>query len=209
MGMSNKRISQIGQTFGRLTAISDAEDMNGKSASICQCECGTVKSYRNGSLTSGNTLSCGCLHNDLLSERLMKHGMLDSQIYGVWIGMKDRCCNPNSERYADYGGRGITVCDRWVSSFNNFFADMGDIPFKGAQIDRKENDKGYSPDNCKWSTRNEQARNKRNNRILVFNGVGRCLTEWAEITGIKTGTLISRLKRGWQIERALTEGSTH
>jgi hypothetical protein len=116
--------------------------------------------------------------------------------------MIQRCTNPNSEKFPSYGGRGITVCDRWLK-FENFLADMGEPP-PGKQIERIDNSKGYEPGNCKWATRFEQARNKRNNRLVTYQGETFCVAEWAEKKGLKIPTLWTRLfKWNWEIERAL------
>jgi hypothetical protein len=113
----------------------------------------------------------------------------------IWSSMVRRCTNPRNKAFPAYGGRGITVCDRW-RDFTNFLADMGECP-EGLSIDRKDNDKGYEPGNCRWATQSEQCRNTRRNVILTLNGVSHCLVEWAEITGINYGTLNDRIRRGW------------
>lgn len=115
-----------------------------------------------------------------------------------------RCCNPKSQVYENYGGRGITVCERWLESFENFFADMGVCP-TGLSIDRIDNDGPYSPENCRWATDKEQGRNKRTCRFLEMNGERLPLSEWAERLGIPENTIRNRLRRGWSDERTLTE----
>jgi len=117
--------------------------------------------------------------------------------------MFQRCYNPNGTKYADYGGRGITVCDRWLK-FENFYADMGDRP-EGMEIDRfPDNDGNYEPGNCRWATRPEQMRNTRANRMITFQGRTQCLTDWANEIGVGCSTICTRLARGWSLERALT-----
>jgi hypothetical protein len=120
----------------------------------------------------------------------------------VWKGILARCQNPNNAAYKNYGGRGITVCERW-QSFRNFIYDMGPRP-KGLFIERIDNDLGYCPSNCKWATWHEQSRNRRNNRIIEFNGKSQCLADWAEETGINRNVIAKRLNTGWSIKRALT-----
>ncbi len=127
----------------------------------------------------------------------------NSPTYKSWLGMWERCENPNSPRFKDYGGRGITVCDRW-EDFICFLEDMGERP-RGMTIDRKDNNDGYMPDNCRWATPKEQCRNRKNNRILEHDGQQHCLSRWAEIVGIEKHTIRERLKRGWSVARALTQ----
>jgi hypothetical protein len=145
-------IDMSGQIFGRLTVIGRSTKANSTGAVFwcCRCECGTETETSGVNLRSGQTRSCGCLH--------ITHGMTLSPEYRVWRSMHQRCSNPKHIRYQRYGGRGITVCDRW-GSFENFLADMGPRP-TGLTLERKNNDQGYSPDNCKWATWSEQNRNK-------------------------------------------------
>lgn len=188
-----------GRRFGRLTVKSRAENKGyGLTAWNCVCECGTEKAVLSMSLRNGNSRSCGCLQRQAATS----HGMRGSRVYNTWAQMKARCLNPRSRFFADYGGRGITVCDRWMS-FEGFYADMGDQP-KGKSLDRIDNSKGYSPENCRWATMLQQGRNKRNNRNLKFRGETRPVSEWAELMGIKKETVISRLNLGWSVEDALT-----
>lgn len=120
-----------------------------------------------------------------------------------WYAMWDRCTNPTHPAWDHYGGRGITVCERWVS-FDNFLADMGLRPL-GMSLDKIDNDRGYSPDNCRWATQREQNLNKTNGTRLTYNGETLSVTEWAERLGVRRHVIFSRLKIGWSVERALTE----
>ena len=130
------------------------------------------------------------------------HGMRYTTIYRVWSHMKGRCNNPNDSHYKWYGGKGISVCDRW-KTFPEFYEDMGDVP-KGMTLDRIDNNKGYSPDNCKWSTRLEQARNKSNSLVYTVKGKTMRLKEWAEFLETDYLTLYQRIKKlNWSIEKAL------
>lgn len=115
-----------------------------------------------------------------------------------------RCLDSNNQSYPNYGGRGVTVCDRWKDSFEAFLEDMGDRPSEAHTIDRIDNNKGYYKENCRWVDRKTQGRNKRNNCLIEFQGETRCLSEWAELVGLSVATLKTRLKLGWSIERALT-----
>jgi hypothetical protein len=134
----------------------------------------------------------------------MQHGMSHTRVYHVWQAMLQRCENPKAQRYADYGGRGISVCAAW-HKFENFFRDMGDRP-KGYSIEREDNNGNYEPGNCRWATTKTQMNNQRRSRVIEVNGQRRTLAEWAEYAGLDWFTLRQRLDRcGWDIERALTD----
>lgn len=127
-------------------------------------------------------------------------------LYAVWSRMRSRCLYVGDPHFVNYGGRGITICPQWIGrhGFKTFVADMGDRPQRHT-LERIDNSKGYSPGNCRWATRHEQARNKRNNKMLTHDGKTLCLQEWSEVTGIDVGTLGSRLNRlGWSVADALT-----
>lgn len=130
-----------------------------------------------------------------------KHGKRHSREYAIWCGILSRCLNPNAKAYPDYGGRGITVCEPW-RDFRNFFADMGACP-PGFSIERDDNNKGYQPDNCRWASRSEQNNNKRDNIRVTIDGITRSLADWAEVRGLKYGTVHQRLRYGWTPERAV------
>lgn len=123
--------------------------------------------------------------------------------YFSWQHMNDRCYNSNHAFYKDYGGRGISVCERWRKSFTNFLDDMGERPSKLHTIDRIDGNGNYEPDNCRWATRKEQARNRKTNRLIAFNGVTRTLAEWSELTGINREKISWRIDHGWPIEKAM------
>lgn len=129
------------------------------------------------------------------------HSMSRTRIYATWANMRDRCQNPKSQCFKDYGGRGITVCDRWAK-FENFYADIGPCP-KGGTLERLNNDAGYGPTNCRWSTHKEQARNRRNSRLLEIDGKSKCLAEWSEIAGIAWSTIDGRLRSGMSPKEAV------
>lgn len=135
-----------------------------------------------------------------------RHGMSRSPEHRAWEGMKQRCQNPNHKDYPDYGGRGITVCARWLASFENFFADMGLRPSCKHSIDRfPNNDGNYEPGNCRWATWTEQHRNKRSNHVLVFLGESLTISEWSKKLGISAITIQARLRHGWSIEKVLAK----
>lgn len=130
-----------------------------------------------------------------------RHGMRKTRIYGIWCAMITRCRNPNCKAYPNYGGRGITVCKRW-QRFENFYADMGDRP-EGMCLERRDNDKGYSPANCVWASRVTQGRNRRGRHRLKVDGVEKTMSEWAEETGISVGTIWQRINKGWTPREAV------
>jgi hypothetical protein len=130
--------------------------------------------------------------------------MTETPEYEIWCGIKKRCSNPQTLAYKNYGGRGITICERWQDSFEAFFADMGPRPSPQHSIERKNNALGYSPNNCIWATATIQGRNKRTNRLLTLHGQTFCLQEWAERTGLSHNTILRRKLLGWSDEKALT-----
>jgi hypothetical protein len=170
------------------------DKQRGDSHWICRCNCGVVKSVRRDHLENHRTRSCGCVNKELASKRWKKHGLKGSKIYSVWIEMRSRCEDKNNKRFKDYGGRGIKVCKRWKSA-KLFLKDMGHPP-DGMTIDRKNNHGDYKPSNCRWATRSEQARNKRNNRVIEIDGRRLCLIEWSEVSGTRYGTIQKRLRAG-------------
>jgi hypothetical protein len=132
-------------------------------------------------------------------------GFRHTKVYSVWHLMVQRCTNPNCKGWKWYGSRGITVCDRW-RSFENFLADMGEPPSPEHSIDRyPDNDGNYEPGNCRWATAKEQANNKRNNKLISYNGQTKTLQGWADMLGVKANTLNYRLRRGWTMERAFSQ----
>lgn len=196
-----------GQKFGRLTAISRA-DNRGKSCTMwrCRCDCGNEIITMRSSLVGGKTKSCGCLRVEDLVKRSTKHGMSNTRLYREWESMRDRCFREKCRDYPDYGGRGITVCDEWKDSFEHFRDwSLANGYQDNLTIDRKDNDGPYSPDNCRLATLEEQANNKRNNLLITYCGKTQTLTKWAEEMGMKEKTLWQRLKRNWPIEKALTQ----
>lgn len=202
-----KCVNLLHRKYGRLTAIGIAGCKNGKANWLWRCDCGAYKIIRGVSVTSGDSRSCGCLQRELTIERQLRHGEAvgdGTPTYRSWFSMKQRCYNPANIGYHNYGGRGIAVCERWLHSFENFYADMGQRPSLDYSIERMNNNKGYSPDNCKWATRTEQQRNRRYNRLLTLHGTTMCLAEWTELLGLSEGLLFNRLRGGWSDERALT-----
>lgn len=196
-----------GDVFHRWTVVALA-DLGGRRRSRwrVRCACGAERIVRQSRLRSGTTTSCGCAKIEALRSRSVTHGGTvggNSPEYGTWVNINTRCTNSNIPDYFRYGGRGITVCPEW-SSFEQFLADMGPRPSPHHTIERLDNDGPYAPDNCRWATRTEQARNRRSNRKITYAGETLCLSEWAERTGLRIHTILMRLKRGWSVEQTLT-----
>jgi hypothetical protein len=165
-----------------------------------------MRSVELQSLKRGMSKSCGCLRAELTANAKTIHGACkngqSTAEFTVWMSMRRRCHDLRDLAYKDYGGRGIKVCERW-QSFENFFADMGRRP-EGLQIDRIDNNGHYEPGNCRWTTCAVQARNRRNNRLVIFNGVTMTLKDAAMASGVKYTTAYMRITaRGWSVERAL------
>ncbi len=201
--MMGKRLDLIGRRFTRLLIIEFSHiDKNKHSHWKVLCDCGTKKTVDSSNLRRKLTKSCGCLNSEMRIETNTTHGMSYTVTHKSWRHMKERCLNPKSKSYKDYGGRGITICKRWLDTFENFYEDMGEKP-RRLTLNRIDNDGDYEPDNCKWSSAKEQANNKRSNHILTYNGIVKTLAQWAEYLGIKRGVIDKRLKRGWTIEKAL------
>ena len=202
----------VGMKFGRLTVM-DRESPKSKKAKglwVCKCECGNVIKVNTSDLKSGNTTSCGCKRKETLRQLRTKHGESNTRLYNVWSDMKKRCYNTKNVDYKNYGGRGITVCDEWMD-FQNFYewaiANGYDetAPRGQCTIDRIDVDGCYEPENCRWVDRYIQMNNKRNNRILTYNGESHTLAEWCEIVNIPYNCLKSRLnKLHWSVEKTLT-----
>ena len=176
---------------------------------VVRCDCGTERTVHANSLVVGGTRSCGCLRAELSRSRT-KHGGAHadavSHEYASWMGAKGRCFNKSNPKYPSYGGRGITVCERWLGEqgFANFLTDMGRRPGLDYSLDRfPDNDGNYEPGNCRWATRKEQARNRRDSRRLSVEGVCLTIAEWAEKLEVPVGKIHARLNRGWSADRAL------
>lgn len=199
----------IGTRFCRLVVCGLPVKIKKYVALPCRCDCGTEKTVERGNLMAGRTKSCGCLNAEMRSARSthgQTTGFRETRAYKSWCGIKDRCCNPKNSRWSDYGGRGISVCERWRASFENFLADMGDCP-PGYSIDRYPDvDGNYEPGNCRWATDDEQRTNKRDSHFLEHDGLRLTISQWSTRTGLDQQVIWARIKTlKWGTARALTE----
>ena len=196
-----------GKRFGNLVAIEREQDVvqpngrrNGRRRVVykCRCDCGNIVTVRADHLRSGATKSCGCMQRELLSSRQTTHGQSKTHLYGVWNSMKSRCYNSATQFFYRYGGRGITVCDEWRNDFESFRSWSEATGYRdGMTLDRKDNDLGYSSDNCRWTDRVTQANNRSSNRMLTLDGETHNVTEWAAIIGADPRKLFNRVYAGW------------
>lgn len=197
-----KRIIRPGEQFGRLSVITeDSLGINRTRRVQCRCECGVLSTVYLSNLINGKTISCGCHRKEVTKKRSTTHGMRHLGEYSIWLSMKQRCINPRDKHFSYYGGRGITVCDRWMK-FDLFFADMGPRQ-DGTSIDRISNDGNYEPANCRWATEEQQCNNKRNCSSLTYAGETLTFSQWSRKTGIGRCAIAYRIKRGWSVEKAL------
>lgn len=197
-----KRIDLTGQRFGRLVVLArSAPDANSNARWSCMCDCGTARVVYGQSLGNGATQSCGCLAKE--PGRRQTHGASSSNDYKSWAAMVQRCTNPNNHKWPRYGGRGITVCERW-RDYENFLADMGPRP-SGMTLDRYPNNDGnYEPGNCRWATPTQQQNNTSFNKFVTVEGERLTYAQAARKSLLNRATIRDRISRGWDAERAFT-----
>lgn len=199
-----------GHRFGRLVAI----EYLGHSKWKCLCDCGNEHITAYNALNKGMTLSCGCYHREVCSNKPAHnrtHNMKDTPEFNIWSMMKNRCTNPNCNRHQFYKDKGIKVCDRWLgpNGFQNFILDMGMRPGPSYSIDRIDNDGDYTPENCRWATKKEQSNNQSRNLIVNYNGREQTLALWCDELGLNYKRTWRRLKLGWSPARAFEEPLDH
>lgn len=191
-------VNIAGKTYGRLKAVSRTGSKNGKSEWLFECVCGEKRELIASRVISGGTKSCGCLKSEssrATSIKNIKHGETGALTYNSWIAMRNRCDNTNHKDRASYGGRGIGYAAEW-SDYRKFKDDMGERPSKDYTLDRIDVDKGYSKSNCRWATRHQQSRNRRDNAKFTFKGKTLCATDWAKELGICHSSFIDRALAG-------------
>ncbi len=190
-----------GQRFGRLTVLERGPSAKSRQSRwFCRCDCGGTALVESCALTRGHTTSCGCAHTDAVTT----HGRNRTPEYRAWVSMRRRCYAPKDISYPRYGALGIRVCDRWLHSFENFFADMGERPGPGYSLDRIDSKADYSPENCRWATAATQAQNRRSSCLLTFQGKTQTVSQWSRELGISGTCIHTRLKKGWATEKVLS-----
>lgn len=196
-------IDMTGKTFGRLTVVGRSTG-DTRSGWVCRCECGVTKVVPRGPLIYGRTVSCGCQRREKLIKRSRTHGQSKTPTWHTWAQMVSRCTRPGASHYEHYGGRGIRVCDAWLS-FEGFLADMGLKP-EGMSIERKDVNGNYEPGNCTWIPIAEQMANRRDNIRVEVDGQQMALSQACRVLGISYARTITRMRRkGWSFEKAAAE----
>lgn len=196
-----------GKRYGRLVAIGPIGTNKQGVIWACQCDCGASMSVHGYLLRSGNTKSCGCLRVDTIVAIGTSHGLHDSPYYKRWLHITQRCVNPNDKNYANYGGRGISVYNKWrhdFAAFHNYISQLPDCGKEGYSLDRIDNNGNYEPGNLRWTTQDIQMRNTRSTRWITFGGKTLCVADWEKELNLPEGVLRKRLYRKWSVERALT-----
>lgn len=190
--------NHAGERFGNLVALRYAAPAQWE----CLCDCGAVVVCKTYNLMNGHTRSCGCLRKALPVKHGHARNNKPTRTWRAWCDMKRRCENRNRADYRLYGGRGITVCDRW-KVFENFLADMGEKP-EGRTLGRINNNGNYEPGNCRWETAFEQGGNKRNNHLVSVSGITRTVSAWARLLPADPDAIFTRIRRGWSGREAVT-----
>lgn len=202
------RVIAAGHRFGRYTVIEEAPRRGKHRMFLCRCDCGNEGVAYLSNLTKGHTQSCGCYKTVRMVEANIIHGEArgaGTVEFNTWLEIRRRCFNPNCKSYKDYGARGITMHEGWRNDYPAFVAHVGRKPTPAHSIERINNELGYEPGNVTWATRTEQNRNTRATHWVEFRGERKALAEWAAIAGLGPSVVLNRLKRGWSVERTLTE----
>lgn len=198
-------IDMANQEFGRLTVVKNAgANSKGEYFWECQCSCGNTIIVRGSNLRNKKTASCGCLTRD----RMLTHGHSNTRLYGIWGGMKSRCYNKNVVAFANYGGRGIVVCDEWKEDFKAFYGwAMANGYSEELSIDRINPNGNYEPSNCRWATSQCQAINRRSSHKIKYNNKTYCISELSRLFNIPRETLRRKLKNSCDVEKILANQS--
>jgi hypothetical protein len=186
-----------GEVYGTLTILEESEkNRHGHRRVVCRCRCGKIRTVPVMKLRDGRVSHCGCLTDS--------HGMTGTPEHRAWLSMNGRCHTTTSRGYANYGGRGITVCEEWRRSFRSFYDHVGPRPSSSHSVDRIDNERGYEPGNVRWALPRQQMRNTRRVHLLAHDGVTMTIVEWEEKLGIKQRTILMRIRSGWTTDQALT-----
>lgn len=203
-GVQAKLKDETGKRYGRLTVLRrEGKNISEQATWLCLCDCGNKTVQAGISLRNGVVVSCGCYHAEVTAKINYKHGHSQKGIYRTYREMVKRCTNPAHIDWHNYGGRGIKVCQRWLDGLANFIQDMEPTWKEGLSIERRDNSGDYSLENCYWATQKQQNNNKRDNRLVEYNGRTQTMTQWAEERGMSCQALKSRLDKGWSVEEAL------
>lgn len=193
-----KKVDMIGRRFRRWTVVADAGKRTNSGAIVylCKCDCGNEKIVSGTILRSGQSTSCGCYNHDVITK--FGNAVYKEKLYHIWHSMIQRCYNKNDKAFHNYGGRGITVCEDWKSSYQSFKTWALENGYKrGLWIDRSDNNGPYSPANCSFQTPKRQQRNKRTNVMVTIDGITRCMSDWADDAGISLSTIKRRIELNW------------
>ena len=194
---------ETGKRFGNLVCIGKDPSKDSRYY-LFKCDCGNVKSIIQDSVKRGATISCGCYRKK--NPAHLTYGFSHTRIDNIFKSMIDRCENPKSYNYHKYGARGIRVCNEWKTNKVRFFEWAFSNGYsESLTLDRIDNSKGYSPNNCRWVTYKVQNNNRRNNHRITAFGMEKTMSEWSDYTGIKASNIYCRLKKGWSVEKALTK----
>lgn len=203
--MSRKINILVGSKFSMLLVIGITKNHRGSRAWRCLCDCGNECIVDAHSLVSGKSKSCGCYKLGMLRSSSKRHNMSGTRTHNIWRGIIKRCTNPRCPAYKSYGGRGINICERW-KIFENFLADMGEVPSDLHSIERVNNDGNYEPNNCKWIPKSQQGLNTRRTRRITIDGRTQPLSEWCKEINVNYRLVLDRIaKLGWEPKRALRE----
>lgn len=203
--MSGKKIADIsGKRFGRLVAIEHVYTKSHNAYWSFMCDCGNIKIIPAHSVKSGNSTSCGCYQTEVTIKRLTRHNKFGTREYNIWAAIKRRCYNLNDKEYKNYGERGITICDKWLT-FEGFWEDMQEGYSVELTIDRINVNGNYEKSNCRWATNEEQSNNMRSNLYHTHNGITLTISQWGKLLDIPHDRIRSRLKYGWTFEEAITK----
>jgi hypothetical protein len=197
-----KKIEMVGKKYNMLTVMLDVGYSHGQQSYLCSCDCGNKLVIAGQRIRNGQSKSCGCLARKQTSQRHKTHGLSKTPEYRAWAKIKMRCTNPNDPNFYRYGGRGVGMCDEWYNSFEQFYKDLGKRP-NGMSLDRIDNNQGYSKDNCRWATPQQQAANRELSIVIDYDGKSMCLKEWSRHINRPYTTMLSHYKKGYSINQIL------